>query len=69
MYNKLIKVFFDKEVLIRMMTNLNKTKEEIIYELVLSLNQGNCRYAEDRVEIAMAQYAELVEERIIVESK
>ena len=50
-----------------MMTNLNKTKEEIIYELVLSLNQGNCRYAEDRVEIAMAQYEELVEEEIVKE--
>ena len=23
------------------MTNLNKTKEEIIYELLLSINQGN----------------------------
>lgn len=50
-----------------MMTNLNKTKEEIIYEMVLSLNQGNCRYAEDRVEIAMAQYEELVKEEIVKE--
>ena len=38
------------------MTNLNKTKEEIIYDLVLSLNKGNCGYSGDRVETAINQY-------------
>lgn len=51
------------------MTNLNKTKEEIVYELVLSLNQGNSCCVEDRVDLALAQYEHLVEERIVVESK
>ncbi len=49
------------------MTNLNKTKEEIIFELLLSLNKGDCRYAEDRVGIALSQYEDLVEEDIIKE--
>lgn len=44
-----------------MMTNLNKTKEEIIYELVLSLNNGNCCYANERVKIAVSQFNELVD--------
>jgi hypothetical protein len=42
------------------MTNLNKTKEEIIYELVLSLNKGNCGYSGDRVDMAIRQYNSLV---------
>lgn len=42
------------------MTNLNKTREEIIYELVLSLNKGNCSYSGDRVEMAIRQYNEFV---------
>lgn len=49
------------------MTNLNKTKEEIIYELVRSLNQGNCSYASDRVDIAVIQYNKMVENGIIKE--
>ena len=55
------------------MTNLNKTKEEIIFELVLSLNQGDSGYitrgstAAPRVELAMAQYDALVHNNIIWE--
>lgn len=48
-------------------TNLNKTKEEIIYELVLSLNQGSSSYASDRVNIAVIQYNKMVENGIIKE--
>ena len=49
------------------MTNLNKEKEEIIYELVLSLNKGNSCYASERVEIAIEQYNRLLENGIITE--
>lgn len=55
------------------MTNLNKTKEEIIYELLLSLNKGDSYYCLEglsgapRVNVAIAQYESLVEEGIIVE--
>ena len=49
------------------MTNLNKEKEEIIYELLLSLNKGNSCYASERVEVAMAQYDTLVKNKIITE--
>ena len=57
------------------MTNLNKTKEEIIFELVLSLNQGDSGYitrssgqtAAPRIELAMAQYDALVHNNIIWE--
>ncbi len=47
------------------MTNLNKTREEIIYELVLSLNNGNVCYTNDRVMIAIDQYDELVKNGIV----
>jgi len=50
-----------------MMTNLGKTKEEIVYELVLSLNQGDTCYTKDRVCLAVTQYNQLVEEGIIEE--
>lgn len=49
------------------MTNLNKTREEVIYELVLSLNNGNCSYIGDRVEIAIRQYDEFVRHGVIKE--
>ena len=57
------------------MTNLNKTKEEIIFELVLSLNQGDSGYitrasgktGASRIELAMAQYDALVYNNIIWE--
>ena len=49
------------------MTNLNKTREEIIYELVLSLNKGNCGYSGDRVDMAIRQYDEFVRCGVIKE--
>lgn len=49
------------------MTNLNKTKEEIIYELVLSLNKGDSYYVDCRVDVALSQYNKLVEKGIIKE--
>lgn len=52
------------------MTNLRKTREEIIYELLLSLNQGKCSYdfqANQRIDLAIAQYDELVKKGIIKE--
>ena len=51
------------------MTNLSKTREEIIYELVLSLNNGDCSYIGDRVEIAIRQYDEFVRCGVIKEVK
>ena len=55
------------------MTNLNKTREEIIYELVISLNQGNCYYdvcgdkGTPRVDLAISQYEALISKGIIHE--
>lgn len=49
------------------MTNLNKSREEIIFELVLSLNNGNVCYVNDRVRLAINQYNDLVENKIITE--
>lgn len=56
------------------MTNLNKTKEEIIYELLLSLNQGDSYYVlgdncSPRVDVAIAQYEYLVKKGIVTEQK
>lgn len=51
-------------------TNLRKTKEEIIYELLLSLNTGNSFYAQgeqDRIWFAEYQYKKLVKEGIVQE--
>jgi hypothetical protein len=48
----------------------NKTREEIIFGILLSLNQGNCGYvlpASYRIDIAINQYKELVEKGIIKE--
>lgn len=50
-----------------MKNNLNKTREEIIYELVLSFNNGDSCTPEDRVRLAIAQYTDLVNEKIIYE--
>lgn len=41
------------------MLGTTKTKEEIIYELLLSLNKGNTGYVGDRVEYALEQYRDL----------
>ena len=56
------------------MTNIhNKTNKELIYELVISLNQGNCSYdyiadeASPRVDLALAQYDYMVKQSIITE--
>ena len=45
------------------------TKEEIILQLVLSLNRGNCGGAYDRVSYAIAQYERLVAAGVIKENK
>lgn len=45
------------------------TKEEIILQLVLSLNRGDTGNAYDRVSYAIAQYERLVERGIIKEEK
>lgn len=45
------------------------TKEEIILQLVLSLNRGNSGGAYDRVSYAVAQYDRLVAYGIIKEDK
>lgn len=50
-----------------MNTNLGKTKEEIIFEIVLSMNKGNIKYYGSRVCEAIDQYDELVRRGIIVE--
>jgi len=55
------------------MTNLNKTREEIIYELLISLNQGDCGYlwvgkeATPKIDLAIAQYDALVKRGVIKE--
>ncbi len=49
------------------MTNLNKTREEIIYELVLSLNKGDSYYAAQRIDLAIEQYNALVKNKIVTE--
>ena len=51
-------------------TNIGKTKEEIIYELLLSLNTGDSYYVkgtEDRIWLAKHQYERLVNEGVIKE--
>lgn len=48
-------------------TNLDKTKGEIIFELVKSLNNGNSGYIDRRVGYATQQYNELVDAGIITE--
>ncbi|MEE1255564.1 MAG: hypothetical protein UHN47_03505 [Lachnospiraceae bacterium] len=55
------------------MTNLNKSREEIIYELLISINQGNSDYlrsdgeATPRIDLAIAQYDALVKRGVIKE--
>lgn len=54
------------------MTNLGKTKEEIIFELVKSLNMGDSYYVRedgDRVTMAEEQYEKMVKKGIIVENE
>ena len=55
------------------MTNLNKTREEIIYELLISLNQGNSYFVEmndkatPRIDLAISQYEDLLNRGIIIQ--
>ena len=55
------------------MTNIKKSKEEIIYELLISINQGNSDYlrsgeeATPRIDLAIAQYNALVKRGIVKE--
>ena len=51
-------------------TNIGKTKEKIIYEILLSLNAGDSYYVQgeqDRIWLAKYQYERLVKEGIIQE--
>ena len=56
-------------------TNIGKTKEEIILELLLSLNQGDVGYLTKngdytpRIDVAIGQYNALVNLGIIIETK
>ena len=50
-----------------MMTNIGKTKAEIIFDLVLSMNRGGCGTIADRPYYAIEQYERLVKKGIIVE--
>lgn len=50
-------------------TSLGKTNKQIIYELILSLNQGNTSYADYRVNTAIAQYKQLITNKIIIEEQ
>lgn len=54
------------------MTNLDKTKEEMIYQFIISLNKGGYAddaYASDVVEMAIGEYNALVEKGIIKEEE
>lgn len=51
-----------------MMTNIGKTKAEVIVELVLSMNRGNSGYINGRVDDAICQYRQLVRAGIIEEN-
>ena len=44
-------------------------KEELIIQLLISLNQGNSGYINDRVDYAINQYKKLVEKKIIIEGE
>jgi len=46
-----------------------KTREDIIYEILISLNQGNSGDINNRIQYAIEQYEELVSEGIIKEDK
>jgi hypothetical protein len=44
---------------------MTKTREEIIYELLLSLNKGNTGPVDNRIYYALDQYKQLVEQGIV----
>lgn len=41
------------------------SKEDVIFEILLSLNKGNCREAESRVDLAIKQYNQLKEAGLV----
>lgn len=43
-------------------------REEIIMQLLISLNQGNSGYINERVRYAIEQYDKLVKEKILTET-
>lgn len=45
------------------------TKEEIVLQLVCSLNTGDSGYISDRVRYAIEQYGQLVKKGVIKEDK
>lgn len=54
------------------MTNLGKTREEVIFELVKSLNMGDSYYARgdtNRVTLAEEQYEQMVKKGIVIENE
>lgn len=56
-----------------MVTNLGKTREELIFDLLISLNNGDSGYitsgdeATPRIDIAIAQYDALVKRGVVRE--
>lgn len=48
---------------------MNKSKAQIILELVLSLNKGDSYYVDQRVDVAIEQYNKLVKIGIIEEAE
>ena len=49
------------------MTYLDKTKEQIIFELLISLNNGSYGNFEERLKYTIIQYNQLVEAGIVIE--
>lgn len=45
---------------------INKSREDIIFELLISLNQGNCAYVDERVDYAIKQYDVLLARGIVI---
>ena len=55
-----------------MVTNIGKTKAEIILDLIMSLNAGDSSYvapASHRIDLAIEQYNQLVKAGIIEEAE
>ena len=46
-----------------------KIKNQIIFDILISLNQGSCSYTGSRVNEAIKQYNELVERGIVEKEK
>ena len=52
-----------------MIANTGKTKEEIILDLVMSLNRGDCGTIADRPYYAIEQYNRLINKGILEEEE